>query len=58
MNLENLNFVELNAQEVVLIEGGYWVAIGMWYLLEWINNPGAHSKALAAGYNTTSHKWD
>ena len=26
MNLENLNLVELNAQEVVSIEGGGWLS--------------------------------
>lgn len=33
MNLENLNLVELNAQEVQEVDGGYWglvlTAIGM-----------------------------
>lgn len=58
MELEKLNLVELNAQEVEHTEGGYWGAVGAWYLWEWINNPSAHSKALAAGYNTTSHAWD
>ena len=24
MNLENLNLVELNAQEVIEVEGGFW----------------------------------
>lgn len=54
MNLENLNLAELNAQEIQDVEWGYWAAIGAWFLLEWINNPVAHSKALAAGNNTTS----
>nr|WP_314866694.1 hypothetical protein [uncultured Flavobacterium sp.] len=58
MELEKLNLVELNAQEVRETEAGYWAAIGAWYLWEWINNPSAHSKALAAGYNTTSYAWD
>lgn len=59
MNLENLNLVELNAQEVQETEGGIpWALIGSWYLLEWINNPVVHSKALAAGYSTTTHAWD
>ncbi len=58
MKLENLNVVELNAQETTETEGGYWAAIGAWYLFEWINNPIAHSKALAAGYNTKCPAWD
>jgi hypothetical protein len=64
MNLENLNLVELNAQEVQETEGGKkfgllsWGGLGVWYLLEWINNPVAHSKALSEGYNTKTHAWD
>ncbi len=30
MNLENLNLVELNAQEVQEVEGGMWPGIGWW----------------------------
>lgn len=30
MNLENLNLVELEAQEMNEIEGGYWPRIGWW----------------------------
>ena len=30
MNSENLNLVELNAQEVQEVEGGMWPSIGWW----------------------------
>ena len=30
MNLEDLNLVELNAQEVQQVEGGMWMRLG-WY---------------------------
>ena len=33
MNLENLNLVELNAQEVKEVEGGIWP--GFWVALAW-----------------------
>ena len=38
MNLNNLNLVELKAQEVEEIEGGLWWPL-LWYALEVINNP-------------------
>lgn len=30
MNLENLNLVELNAQEVQEVEGGWWIEL-LWH---------------------------
>lgn len=30
MELENLNLVELNAQEVKEVDGGQWPSIGWW----------------------------
>lgn len=54
MNLENLNLVELNAQEVQEVEGGVSPALAFWgaYMLwEIAGNPNAHYKAFMAGYN-------
>ncbi|SHM08923.1 hypothetical protein [Flavobacterium xanthum] len=58
MNLENLNLVELNAQEVQEVEGGaIWWPFA-WYGLEVFNNPIAHHKAFSAGYSTTNDAWN
>lgn len=40
MNLENLNLVELNAQEVVSIEGGLTWDEVTHYVKDWWNNHG------------------
>lgn len=57
MNIDNLNLVELNALEVQEVEGGLWWGL-VWYLAEAINNPVAHGKAFAAGYQQHSKNWD
>ncbi|WP_394759206.1 class IIb bacteriocin, lactobin A/cerein 7B family [Flavobacterium sp.] len=54
MNLENLNLVELSAQEVNEIEGGlWWVPIlGAYLAWEIVGNPSASWAAFQAGYNS------
>ena len=48
MNLENLNLVELNAQEKREVEGGIWWALA-WYLVETINNPSDSINSFKSG---------
>lgn len=53
MNLDNLNLVELNAQEVQEIEGGFWgyVAAALTYFaVETLTNPVASSNSLMSGF--------
>ena len=54
MSLENLNLVELNAQEVKEVEGGFWgyvVSAIAYFCVETATNPSASSNALSAGFN-------
>lgn len=53
MNLENLNLVELNAQEIEVIDGGNpyvgWVVAGLaWDIL---SSPSASYHSFMAGFN-------
>lgn len=55
MNLENLNLVELNAQDAQEVEGGIYpllAAWGMYMLYETAGNPKASYNAFMAGYNS------
>lgn len=52
MNLENLNLVELNAQEVQEVDGGILWAIAAYLLWETIGNPRASYDAFMRGYNS------
>ncbi len=55
MNLENLNLVELNAQEVKGTEGGFWHYLGgfaAWYLYETFDNVAASKASFNRGYNS------
>ncbi len=54
MNLENLNLVELNAQEVNDVEGGLhpalvWLAAGVAYDI--VSNPKESYNAFMSGFN-------
>ena len=54
MSLENLNLVELNAQEKKEIDGGFWhYVIGAiaYFCVETITNPISSNNALTSGYN-------
>jgi hypothetical protein len=54
MNLENLNLVELNAQEVKETEGGFW-----WLALAEIAYEVVRSQAdIKAGYNDTKEYFE
>jgi hypothetical protein len=57
MNLENLNLVELNAQETRETEGGnapgFWGIWGLYMLYEVAGNPRAHYDAFMRGFNST-----
>lgn len=56
MNLQNLNLVELNAQEVQEVEGGYvWALYGIYMLYEVAGNPKAHWNAFVDGFNYTQN---
>ncbi len=57
MNLDNLNLVELNAQEVQEIEGGFWgyVATALTYfVVETLTNPVASSSSFMSGFNNAN----
>ncbi|WP_229335567.1 hypothetical protein [Flavobacterium sp. ALJ2] len=47
MNLDNLNLVELNAQEVQEVEGGNWIE----FLYELADHWGDVKKGFKEGYN-------
>lgn len=47
MNLENLNLVELNAQEVQETEGGFW----MWLVAEIVYELKYEQASIRNGYN-------
>lgn len=53
MNLENLNLVELNAQEVQEVEGGIWWPI-IWFAAETINSYTDSYNAFKKGYDATN----
>ena len=55
MNLEKLNLVELDAQEAVATEGGFWPAIIVGALIEAVLTEDLDnlSKAFNQGYNST-----
>jgi hypothetical protein len=52
MNLDNLNLVELNAQEVQEVDGG-WIAAMLGAYLAWeiVGNPKASWEAFKKGYD-------
>ena len=53
MNLENLNLVELNAQELKKFEGGIvWAILGIYLLYEIAGNPKSSWNSFKAGYNS------
>jgi hypothetical protein len=52
MNLDNLNLVELNAQEVQEVDGGFWVEVLVGTLIDqW----GSFKQGLSDGYHATHH---
>ena len=54
MSLENLNLVELNAQEVQSVDGGFIpliVAAVSYFCIESITNPVSSNNSLLAGFN-------
>lgn len=52
MNLEKLNLVELSAQEVQEVEGGFLQLIAAYLLWETVGNPKASYDAFMRGYNS------
>lgn len=52
MNLKNLSLVELNAQEVLTIEGGGW---GEWFATQIADNWDDIKKGFREGYAAASH---
>lgn len=53
MNLDNLNFVELNAQELQEVEGGYWWPF-VWFAAETINNLSDSYSSFKSGYQAST----
>ena len=55
MNLENLNLVELNAQEVQEVEGGIWQVVLGWaaagLAYDIFSNPSESYAAFMRGFN-------
>ena len=57
MNLDNLNLVELNAQEIQEVDGGvkppsFWAVYGLYLLVEAAGSPKAHYDAFMKGFNS------
>jgi lactobin A/cerein 7B family class IIb bacteriocin len=50
MNLENLNLVELNAQEVKEIEGGFWQVVAGIIAAGIIDDWAGFKRSFAAGF--------
>jgi lactobin A/cerein 7B family class IIb bacteriocin len=53
MNLENLNLVELNAQEAQEVEGGIWpiiIAVAGYFCLESVTNPIGSNTSFTNGF--------
>lgn len=57
MNLENLNLVELDAQEKASIDGGFWNVVGgaiAWFIYETLDNFDECMESYEQGFNETA----
>jgi len=60
LNLNDFGIQEMNAEEMVMIEGGgIWFAlaalVGYYYALQVAGNPTAHINAFKAGWNSINY---
>ena len=51
LDIQNIGLVELNAQEVQEVEGGFWGALGVWFAWETFGNPVSSYNSFMRGLN-------